>query len=57
VCIYVLPRKLYLRTTPPCRGGLRSHHVFRGPGPRLLAEVSSGVATCPSALDLASLLR
>jgi hypothetical protein len=29
----------------------------RGPGPRLLAELSSGATTCSSALDLASLLR
>jgi hypothetical protein len=31
--------------------------VFRGPKPHLLAEVSSGDATCSSAPDLASLLR
>jgi hypothetical protein len=39
------------------RGELRNRYVSRGPGPRLLAEVSSGTATCPSALNLASLLR
>jgi hypothetical protein len=31
--------------------------VTRGPGPRLLAELSSSAATCSSALDLASLPR
>jgi hypothetical protein len=31
--------------------------MSRGPGPRLLAELSSGVATCSSAPDLASLPR
>jgi hypothetical protein len=31
--------------------------VFRGSGPHLLAELSSGAAKCSSALDLASLLR
>jgi hypothetical protein len=33
------------------------HHVSHSPGPRLLAEVSSGTATCPVAPHLASLLR
>jgi hypothetical protein len=37
------------RTSPPCRGELRRRHVFRGLGPRLLVEVSSGAATCPRA--------
>jgi hypothetical protein len=54
VCIHVLPRQLWLQTTPPCRGGLQSRHVSRDPGPHLLAEVSSGAATCFSAPDLAS---
>jgi hypothetical protein len=36
---------------------LRHHHVSHSPGPRLLAEVSSGTATCPAAPHLASLLR
>jgi hypothetical protein len=31
--------------------------VSRGPGPHLLAELSSGATTCSSALDLASLSR
>jgi hypothetical protein len=51
----VLSRTLELRTTPPCRVGLRRRHVSHGLGPRLLAEESSDVATCPSAPDLASL--
>jgi hypothetical protein len=46
-CIHALPR----------RGGLLCHHMSYGPGPRLLAEVSSGTATCPSAPDLTSLMR
>jgi hypothetical protein len=45
------------RTSPPCRGGLQRCHVSYGPGPRFLAEVSSGAATCPVAPDPASLLR
>jgi hypothetical protein len=53
----ILPRVPRSRTSPHCRGGLRRCHVFRGPEPHLLAEMSSGVATCPSAPDLASLLR
>jgi hypothetical protein len=56
-CIHVLPHKLELQTTPPCRGGLRRRHVSRGPGPRIFAEESSGAATCSSALDLTSLQR
>jgi hypothetical protein len=46
-----------LWASPPCRGGLWHRHVSRGPGPRLLAEVSSGSAACPTAPDLTSLLR
>jgi hypothetical protein len=56
-CIHALPRKLYLQTIPPCIGGLRRHHVSRGPESHLLAEVSSDAATCPLAPDLASLMR
>jgi hypothetical protein len=56
-CIHMLPHTLYLRTTPPCRGELRRCHVSRDFGPHLIAEESSDVATCPSAPDLASLLR
>jgi hypothetical protein len=37
------------RTAPPCRGELRRCHVSHGLGSRLLAEVSSDVATCPTA--------
>jgi hypothetical protein len=54
VCIHALSHKLYLRTTPPYRGGLRRHHVSRGPGPRLLAEVSSDAAMSPTARALPS---
>jgi hypothetical protein len=43
--------------SPPCRGGLRHYHVPHGPKPPLLAEIGSGAATCPAALDLASLPR
>jgi hypothetical protein len=39
------------------RGGLWCRHMSHGLGPRLLAEVSSGAATCPSAPDLTSLQR
>jgi hypothetical protein len=52
-----LPRDLRPRTLPPCRDGLWHCHVSCGLGPRLLAKVSSGVATSPSAPDLISLLR
>jgi hypothetical protein len=52
-----LSHVLWPRTSPSCRGGLRRCHVSRGLEPRLLTEVSSGAATCPSAPDLASLLR
>jgi hypothetical protein len=45
------------RTSPPCRGWFRRRYVSRGPGPRLPAELGSGAATCPAALDLASLPR
>jgi hypothetical protein len=56
-CAQVLPHVLQPRTLPSCRGGLRCCHVSRGPGPRLLAELSSGAATCSLAPDLTSLLR
>jgi hypothetical protein len=52
-----LPRVPQPQISPPCWGELRRCHVFRGPGSRLLVEVSSGAATCPSAPDLASLIR
>jgi hypothetical protein len=56
VCIHALSRKMYLRTTPPCRGELQSCHVSHGPKPHLLAEVISGAATWLMALGLVSLL-
>jgi hypothetical protein len=49
MCINALPCKMYLQTTPPCRGGLWRCHVSRDLGPHLLVEVSSG-AVCPSEL-------
>jgi hypothetical protein len=49
------PRVLQPRTSPPWRGELRCCHVSLGPGPRLLAEVSSGATMCPMALGSASL--
>jgi hypothetical protein len=56
-CITTLPRALWLRTSPSCWDGLRRCHVSYGSGLRLPTEVGSGVATCPTALDLASTLR
>jgi hypothetical protein len=46
------PRVPWPRSSPP----FRSRHVSHGPGPHLLAEVSSGAATCHVAPALASLL-
>jgi hypothetical protein len=42
----VLPRVPQLRTSPPCRGGLRRCHVAPASPPR---EESSGAATYPTA--------
>jgi hypothetical protein len=53
-CIHALPRVLRPQTSPPYLGGLWCYHVSHGPGPQLLAEMRSGTATCPSALDLTS---
>jgi hypothetical protein len=52
-----LPRVPQHRTSPPCRGGHRHYNMSHGPRPRLLAKVSSDIATCPLASDLASLPR
>jgi hypothetical protein len=52
-----LPHVLQPQTSHSYRGGLWRCHMFRGPVPRLLAEVSSSTAMCPLAPDLASLLR
>jgi hypothetical protein len=41
---------------PPCSGGLRRCHVFRGSRSCLPAREGSDTATCPTALDPASLL-
>jgi hypothetical protein len=55
-CYHMLPRVPRLRTLPPCWGGLRRCHMSHGSRPRLLAREGSGAATCPMALDTASLL-
>jgi hypothetical protein len=52
----VLPCVLWLRTSPPSRGGLQCCHVSYGSGPRLPTELGSSAAICPIALDLASQL-
>jgi hypothetical protein len=57
MCIYTLSHTLEFRTSSPYRGELRCCHVSRGSGPRLLTELSSGIITCSSAPDLASLPR
>jgi hypothetical protein len=44
-----LPRVLWLRTSPPSRGGLQHCHMSNGSGPRLRPEVGSGTAMCPAA--------
>jgi hypothetical protein len=43
-----LPRVLYLRTSPPNRGGLRRCHVSYGSGPHIPVEVVSGASMCPA---------
>jgi hypothetical protein len=53
----ILPRDTQPRTSSSYRGGLRCCHVSRGPGPRLLAELRSGAATCSLTQDITSLLR
>jgi hypothetical protein len=45
------------QTSPPNRGGLLRYHVSRSPRPLPPAEVGSGTAMCPRALDLTSLPR
>jgi hypothetical protein len=45
------PRVPHLQTSHPCWVELRRCHVSHGPGSRLLTEVSSGAATCLTALD------
>jgi hypothetical protein len=53
----VLPRVLWLRTSPLSWGGFRLCHVSYSYGSRLSAQVGSGAATCVMALDLTSRLR
>jgi hypothetical protein len=43
-----LPRVLWLRTSPPGRGGLRRYHVSYGFEPHLPYEVGFGDTTCPT---------
>jgi hypothetical protein len=45
-----------LQTLPPCSGGLQRCHVSLNSGPHLPAQEGSDAATCPLALDPASLL-
>jgi hypothetical protein len=52
----ILPCVTWLQTPPPSSRGLRCCHVPRGSGPRLTAQEGSGTATCPAAMDPASLL-
>jgi hypothetical protein len=52
-----LPSVLWLQLPPPNSGQLQSRHVSRGSSSRLLAQGSSGAATCPVAPAPASWLR
>jgi hypothetical protein len=45
-----LPRVLWLQTSSPGQGGLRRCHTSYGSESRLLAEVGSCAATCPTGL-------
>jgi hypothetical protein len=53
-CIHALSHAVQLWTLPPYKDRLRRCHMPYGSGPRFPAEVDSGAATCPSALDHAS---
>jgi hypothetical protein len=53
----VLPRAPRLWIPSPYSGGLRRCHVFHSTRPCLPAQEGFSVATCPTALDPASLLR
>jgi hypothetical protein len=52
-----LPCVPRLQILPPCSGGFRCCHVSRGSESCLPAHKGSGVATCPTAPDPASLLE
>jgi hypothetical protein len=52
----VLPRVARLLTSPSCSAGLWCCYVSHGSGPRLPAREGSSAATCPTALNPASLL-
>jgi hypothetical protein len=47
----VLPRDMWLRTSPSCQGGLRRYHMSRGSRPGLPTGKGSGAGTCPTALS------
>jgi hypothetical protein len=51
------PRALQHRTLPPSRGGVCGCHMSNGSGSCLPDRNGSGTATCPTALDPASLLE
>jgi hypothetical protein len=53
----VPPSVQKLRTLPPTLGGLWHYHVSSSSRPCLPAKGSSCAATCPTAPNLASLLR
>jgi hypothetical protein len=50
-----LPRVPRIQIMCPCSGWLRRCHVSHGSGSCLSAQEGSGAATCPAALDYASL--
>jgi hypothetical protein len=52
----VLPHIPWLQILPPYSKGLRRCHMSRGSGSCLPAQVGSGAAMCPMALDPTSLL-
>jgi hypothetical protein len=52
----MLSRVLWLQTPPPYLGGLWCYHVFHSSKPHLPAREGYNAATCPMALDPASLL-
>jgi hypothetical protein len=60
VCRYPtdwVPLDISLKSRQITGRAFTHHHMSYGSGPRLSAEVGSGVAICPIAQDLASRLR
>jgi hypothetical protein len=51
-----LPQVPWLRILPPYLGGLRRYHISHGFGSCLPTREGSGIVTCPTAPDPASLL-